>query len=206
MRTRFGLTEITFVGDRGMITTARITALRKLPGASWVTALLAPAIKALLEVGAIQMSLFDETNLAEIAHPDYPGERLVVCLNPALAEQRARTRAALLQATETNLARLAARVAAGRLKDPTKIALAAGRVVNKHKMAKHFELAIATGSISFTRRDERIDFEAATDGIYVVRTTLPPLRRPPPRKRQPRPPPRRNRSPPTRTCSNTYAP
>ncbi|MHB8449543.1 MAG: IS1634 family transposase [Mycobacteriales bacterium] len=174
VRTRFALTEITFVGDRGMITTARIDALRELPGASWITALRGPAIKALLESGAIQMSLFDETNLAEISHPDYPGERLVVCLNPALAEQRARTRSSLLAATEANLAKLAARVAKGQLKDATKIALAAGRVMNKHKMGKHFELSIATGQISFTRREERVETEAATDGIYVVRTPLPP--------------------------------
>lgn len=173
VRTRFGLTEITFVGDRGMITTARIDALRKLPGASWITALRGPAIKTLVACGAIQLSLFDEASLAEITHPDYPGERLVVCSNPALAEQRARTRLALLAATEANLTKLTTRVAAGRLKDPTKIALAAGRVVNKHKMAKHFELTITTGSISFTRQVERVDTEAATDGIYVLRTPLP---------------------------------
>jgi hypothetical protein len=173
VRERFGLDDVTFVGDRGMITTARITALRKLPGASWITALRAPQIKALVEAGAVQPSLFDQANLAEISHPDYPGERLVVCRNPALAAQRARKRAALLQATEDALAKLAATVAAGRLKDHTKIALRAGRILAKHKMAKHFDLHVEQGAISFTRRTERIQAEAATDGIYVIRTPLP---------------------------------
>src|SRR6266516_4034385 len=173
VRERFGLHEVTFVGDRGMITTARITALRKLPGASWITALRAPQIKALAEAGAIQPSLFDQTNLAQITHPDYPGERLVVCRNPALGAERARKRAALLSATEDALAKLAATVAAGRLKDPTKIALRAGRIVNKYKMAKHFDLHVERGTISWSRRTEQIQAEAAIDGIYVIRTPLP---------------------------------
>jgi len=173
VRERFGLHEVTFVGDRGMITTARITALRKLPGASWITALRAPQIKALAEAGAIQPSLFDQTNLAQITHPDYPGERLVVCRNPALGAERARKRAALLSATEDALAKLAATVAAGRLKDPTKIALRAGRIVNKDKMAKHFDLHVERGTISWSRRTEQIQAEAAIDGIYVIRTPLP---------------------------------
>jgi len=173
VRERFGLHEVTFVGDRGMITTARITALRKLPGASWITALRAPQIKALAEAGAIQPSLFDQTNLAQITHPDYPGERLVVCRNPALGAERARKRAALLAATEDALAKLAATVAAGRLKDPTKIALRAGRIVNKYKMAKHFDLHVERGTISWSRRTEQIQAEAAIDGIYVIRTPLP---------------------------------
>src|SRR6266516_1043082 len=173
VRERFGLHEVTFVGDRGMITTARITALRKLPGASWITALRAPQIKALAEAGAIQPSLFDQTNLAQITHPDYPGERLVVCRNPALGAERAHKRAALLAATEDALAKLAATVAAGRLKDPTKIALRAGRIVNKYKMAKHFDLHVERGTISWSRRTEQIQAEAAIDGIYVIRTPLP---------------------------------
>jgi hypothetical protein len=173
VRERFGRTDVTFVGDRGMITQARITALRTLPGADWITALRAPQLKTLLEAGAIQLSLFDETNLAEITHPDYPGERLVVCRNPALAEERARRRAALLAATEDALAALAATVAAGRLKDHTKIALRAGRVVGRYKMAKHFQLTVEEGAISWCRRTDRIAAEAATDGIYVVRTSLP---------------------------------
>src|SRR6266487_1017716 len=173
VRERFGLREVTFVGDRGMITSARITALRKLPGASWITALRAPQIKALAEADAIQPSLFDQTNLAQITHPDYPGERLVVCRNPALGAERARKRAALLSATEDALAKLAATVAAGRLKDPTKIALRAGRIVNKYKMAKHFDLHVERGTISWSRRTEQIQAEAAIDGIYVIRTPLP---------------------------------
>lgn len=173
VRERFGLNDITFVGDRGMITQARIDALRDLPGADWVTALRAPQIKALAEAGAIQMSLFDTANLAEITHPDYPGERLVVCRNPALAEQRARKRDDLLAATETALTKLAATVAAGRLKDHTKIALRAGRVLAKYKMAKHFDLTVDQGVISWARRTEQVQAEAATDGIYVVRTSLP---------------------------------
>jgi hypothetical protein len=173
VRERFGRTDVTFVGDRGMITTARITALRQLPGASWITALRAPQIQALVETGAVQPSLFDQANLAEIAHPDYPGERLVVCRNPALAAQRARKRAALLAATEDALATLAATVAAGRLKDHPKIALRAGRILAKHKMAKHFDLHVEQGTISWSRRTERIQAEAATDGIYVIRTPLP---------------------------------
>ena len=174
VRKRFGLNEITFVGDRGMITQARITALRKLPGAAWITALRAPQIKALAEAGTIQMSLFDQANLAEISHPDYPGERLVVCRNPILAEQRARKRDDLLQATEHALTRLAATVAAGRLKDHTKIAVRAGRLVAKYKMAKHFDLSVEQATITWSRRTDRIAAEAATDGIYVVRTSLPP--------------------------------
>src|SRR6266508_1429107 len=173
VRERFGLREVTFVGDRGMITTARIAALRKLPGASWITALRAPQIKALAEADAIQPSLFDQTNLAQITHPDYPDERLVVCRNPALGAERARKRSQLLDATEDALAKLQATVAAGRLKDHTKIAVRAGRIINKYKMAKHFDLHVEHGQISWARRPERIQAEAAIDGIYVIRTPLP---------------------------------
>src|SRR6266545_4988965 len=173
VRERFGLREVTFVGDRGMITTARIAALRKLPGASWITALRAPQIKALAEADAIQPSLFDQTNLAQITHPDYPDERLVVCRNPALGAERARKRGQLLDATEDALAKLQATVAAGRLKDHTKIAVRAGRIINKYKMAKHFDLHVEHGQISWARRPERIQAEAAIDGIYVIRTPLP---------------------------------
>lgn len=173
VRGRFGLDELTFVGDRGMITQARITALAKLPGASWITALRGPAIKALMAAGAIQLSLFDETNLAEITHPDYPGERLMLCRNPVLAEERARKRSALLGATEEALAGLARTVAAGRLKDHTKIAIRAGRLMNKFKVGKHFDLIVEQSAISWSRRVDQIEAEAATDGIYVIRTSLP---------------------------------
>src|SRR5664279_1398057 len=119
------------------------------------------------------MSLFDTANLAEITHPDYPGERLMVCRNPVLAEQRARKRDELLAATEGRLTKLAATVAAGRGKDHTKIAVRAGRLVAKYKMAKHFDLTVEQGVIAWSRRTEQVEAEAATDGIYVVRTSLP---------------------------------
>jgi hypothetical protein len=173
VRERFGLNDITFVGDRRMITQARIDALRELPGADCVTALRAPAIKALVVSGAIQMSLFDTANLAEITHPDYPGERLMVCRNPVLAEQRARKREDLLAATEAGLTKLAATVAAGRLKNHTTIAVRAGRLVAKYKMAKHLDLTVEPGVITWSRRTEQVEAEAATDGLYVVRTSLP---------------------------------
>jgi len=147
-RERFGPEEITFVGDRGMITKARISALSKLPGASWITAFRAPEIKTLVSCGAIQMSLFDEVNLAEISHPDYEGERLVVCRNPGLAARRAHTRAALLDTTDAALEKLRASVEAGRLKDHTKIALRAGRALGKYKMAKHFDLHVEEAQIT----------------------------------------------------------
>src|SRR6266511_1856728 len=170
VRERFGLREVTFVGDRGMITTARIAALRKLPSASGITALRAPQIKALAEADAIQPSLFDQTNLAQITHPDYPDERLVVCRNPALGAERARKRSQLLDATEDALAKLQATVAAGRLKDHTKIAVRAGRIINKYKMAKHFDLHVEHGQISWARRPERIQAMAATEVVGVYKS------------------------------------
>jgi len=173
VRERFGLEEITFVGDSPMITKARIAALSKLPGASWITALRAPDIKALVSSGAIQLSLFDEANLAEITHPDYEGERLVVCRNPGLTDRRAHTRAALLEATEAALEKLRANLEARRVKDHTKIALKAGQALAKYKMAKHFELHVEQGQITWSRRQGRIDQETATDGIYVIRSPLP---------------------------------
>jgi len=173
-RERFGLEEITFVGDRGMITKARVAALKELPGASFITAFRAPEIKALVACGAIHPSLFDETNLAEITHPDYEGERLVVCRNPTLAARRTRTRNALLDATDAGLEKLAAAVNAGRLKDPVKIARRADRVLQRYKMAKHFDLHVEEGQISWSRRQERIEAEASTDGIYVIRSPLGP--------------------------------
>jgi hypothetical protein len=156
-----------------MITSARIDALKEAGGFGWVTALRAPQIKALVANGAIQPSLFDEVNLAEIVHPDYEGERLVACKNPFLAAERARKREALLSATEVDLDKVASSVASGRLHDPGKIGLRAGRVLNRHKMAKHFEIEIADGVFSFSRRTEAIEAEAALDGIYVIRTSEP---------------------------------
>ena len=173
MKTRFGLHKVVFVGDRGMITKARIDALKDQGGYGWVTSLRAPDIKALVRDGAIQPSLFDLENLCEITHPNYPTERLVACKNPFLAEERARKRQALLEATEADLEKVRASVEAGRLRDPAKIGLRAGRVLNRHKMAKHFTLDIQEASFSFSRRQDAIDEEAALDGIYVVRTTEP---------------------------------
>ncbi len=173
VRGRFGLDRVVLVGDRGMITSARIDALRALDGAGWITALRGPAIRQLAESGAVQLSLFDRTDLAEITHPDYPGERLVACRNPALAAQRARKRAELLDATEAELARIKASVDAGRLRDPVKIATRLGRVANRFKMAKHFHTVVADGHFDYQRNHDQIAAEAALDGIYVIRTSVP---------------------------------
>jgi hypothetical protein len=174
VRGTFGLHRMIMVGDRGMITSARITALRELPGMAWITCLRGPAIKKLMDDGGpLQLSLFDEQDLAEISSPDFPGERLVACRNPVLAADRARKRGDLLQATEEDLGKIAAQVAAGRLKDPAKIGLRAGRVLNKRKMAKHITLDIGEGHITWQRNQASIGAEAATDGIYVIRTPVP---------------------------------
>jgi hypothetical protein len=174
VRTRFSLREVVMVGDRGMITSARIEALRALGGFSWITCLRAPAIRTLAEQGALQLSLFDETNLAEIAHPDYPGERLVACRNPALAAERTRKRQELLAATEGELEKITAAVSRDKrpLKGKDKIALRVGKVVNHYKMAKHFEIVIGENSLTFSRRGAEIDAEASLDGIYVIRTSV----------------------------------
>jgi hypothetical protein len=174
LRDRFGLSEMIIVGDRGMLTTARVDALREAGGFGWVSALRAPAVAALAaEDGPLQLSLFDQQSLAEISHPGYPGERLICCRNPALAEQRARKRGELLDATQAALGRVHAQVQAGRLVDPVKIGLRVGRVAGKHKMAKHFILDIGRGHFSFTRNTDAIAAEAALDGIYVLRTPVP---------------------------------
>jgi Transposase DDE domain len=174
VRGKFTLQQMIMVGDRGMITSARIAELRKLDGMAWITCLRGPAIKKLIaDDGPLQLSLFDEQDLAEIRSPDYPGERLIACRNPALAAERARKREDLLAATEADLAAIAARVAAGRIKDPDKIGVAAGKIINKRKVAKHFTLDIAPGQLSWQRNQPAIDAEAATDGIYVIRTPVP---------------------------------
>jgi Transposase DDE domain len=175
LKQRFHLDYVVLVGDRGMITQARITDDIKAAGLDWITALRAPAIKALLETGALQLSLFDQRDMASITAPDFPGERLVVCRNPDLAAERTRKRQDLLAATERDLARIQASVA--RKRDPLRgiaeIALAVGAVLDKHKMAKHFDLAITDVAFSFARKAAEIAVEAANDGIYVVRTSLP---------------------------------
>ena len=173
VRDKFNLAEVVMVGDRGMITAARIRALRKLGGMGWITCLRAPAIaKLAADQGPLQMSLFDQTDLAEICHPDYPGERLVACRNPLLAQERARKRGELLAATEALLAKIAAQVAARRLKSADKIGVKVGRVINKYKVAKHFTTTITDTTITWTRNQQTIDAEAALDGIYVIRTSV----------------------------------
>jgi Transposase DDE domain len=175
LKERFGLDHVVLVGDRGMITQARISDELKAAGLDWITALRAPAIKALREAGALQMSLFDERDMAAITSPDFPGERLIVCRNRALAAKRARKREDLLAATERDLARLAAAVTRKRqpLRGKAEIGLEVGAVLDKHKMAKHFALDITDTRFGFTRKTEAIAAEAALDGIYVVRTSLP---------------------------------
>ena len=173
IRSRFGLTDIVLVGDRGMLTSARIERLKESGGIGWVSCLRAPAIRRLVEAGDLQLGLFDERNLAEITSPEFPGERLVVCRNPALAEERTRKREALLVATEAALAKVARLVERGRLRSEAAIGLRAGRVVDAKKMAKHVALTIAEGVFRFERDEASIAQEAALDGLYVVRTNVP---------------------------------
>jgi transposase len=174
LKQRFGLSHVVLVGDRGMITEARITEDIKSAGLDWITALRGPAIKDLLNSGALQLTLFDKRDMASITSPDFPGERLVVCRNPDLAAARARKREDLLMATETDLAAIKAKV--GRKRDPLRgtaeIALAVGAVLNTYKMKKHFDLEITDTTFSFARKAAEIAAEAATDGLYVVRTNL----------------------------------
>jgi hypothetical protein len=174
IKSRFALTHVVLVGDRGMITQARLDAEIAPAGLDWITALRAPAIRALAEGGALQMSLFDERDMAAITSPDYPGERLIVCRNPDLARERTRKRQDLLAATEDNLATIAAAVSRAKkpLRGKAGIALKVGAVINRHKMAKHFELDIGETSFAFHRNADAIAAEAALDGIYVVRTNL----------------------------------
>src|SRR5580693_4513265 len=175
LKQRFRLDHVVLVGDRGMITQARLTEDIKSAGLDWISSLRAPAIKTLVESGALQLSLFDQRDMASITAPEYPGERLVVCRNPDLAAERTRKREDLLTATERDLTRIQTAVA--RKRDPLRgtaaIALAVGAVINKHKMSKHFELDITDAAFSFARKTTEIAAEAATDGVYVIRTSLP---------------------------------
>jgi hypothetical protein len=174
LKERFRLDRVVLVGDRGMITQARIEEDLKPAGLDWLTALRAPAIQALAESGPLQLSLFDDRDIGEIQSPDYPGERLIVCRNPALAAERARKREALLVATENQLTAVAAAVARRRrpLRGSAKIGLRVGAVLNRRKMAKHFVLSITDTAFTFTRDDATIAREAALDGVYVLRTTV----------------------------------
>ena len=175
LKTRFGLTRVALVGDRGMLTSARIESELRPAHLDWISALRAPQIKALVSDGALQLSLFDQQDLVEITHPDYPDERLVCCHNPVLADERARKRHELLGATEKELQKIAE--ATSRQKRPIrgreKIALRVGKVINHYKMAKHIHLEITDEAFSFSRNEESIAAEAALDGIYVLRTSLP---------------------------------
>ena len=175
LKQRFGLSHVVLVGDRGMITEARITEDIKSAGLDWITALRAPAIKELLNSGALQLTLFDTRDMASITSPDFPGERLVVCRNPDLAAERSRKREELLDATEKDLARIKTVVERKRnpLRGTAEIALAVGAVLNTHKMKKHFDLTITDDAFSYARKTAEIAAEAATDGLYVVRTSLP---------------------------------
>ena len=175
LKQRFALDHVVLVGDRGMITQARLTEDIKAAGLDWITALRAPAIQELVKGGALQLSLFDQRDMAAITSPDFPDERLIVCRNPDLAAQRTRKRQELLAATERDLARIQAAVARKRnpLRGAAPIALAVGAVIEQHKMRKHFELAITDHSFGFARKTVEIAAEAATDGIYIVRTGLP---------------------------------
>ncbi len=175
LKQRFALDHVVLVGDRGMITQARLTEDIKAAGLDWITALRAPAIQELVKGGALQLSLFDQRDMAAITSPDFPDERLIVCRNPDLAAQRTRKRQELLAATERDLARIQAAVARKRnpLRGVAQIALAVGAVIEQHKMRKHFDLAITDHSFAFARKTVEIAAEAATDGIYRVRTGLP---------------------------------
>ena len=175
LKDRFGLTRVCLVGDRGMLTSARISDELRPAQLDWISALRAPQIKALVEADALQLTLFDEQDLIEITSADFPGERLVCCHNPALAAERTRKRQDLLAATEKELTTIAAATARNKrpLRGQDKIALRVGKVINHYKMAKHFTLTITEDSVTFTRNQEAITAEAALDGIYVLRTSLP---------------------------------
>src|SRR5271170_6033722 len=175
LKKRFALNHVVLVGDRGMITQARIDEDLRPAGLDWITALRAPALQGLVGGGYLQMSLFDERDLAAVTSPDFPGERLIVCRNPDLARERARKREQLIAETERDLAKIAAATARKTrpLRGAAKIGLAVGAVLDKHKMAKHFDLTIADARFAYVRKTAQIAEEAALDGLYAVRTSLP---------------------------------
>jgi len=174
LKQRFGLERIVLIGDRGMITEARLEQTVKPAGFDFITALRAPAIRELVDAGQLQLSLFDDRDLAEITSPDYPGERLVVCRNPLLADERTRKRGALLDATERKLREIQARTQREkqRLRGKDKIGLAVGAVINRYKVSKHFEITITDDAFKFERKVDAIGAERALDGIYVLRTNV----------------------------------
>jgi transposase len=173
LRQKFGLSRVVLVGDRGMLTQPQIDKIKQQPGWGWITALTSVAIRSLVTHGALQLSLLDEKNLAEISSPDYPGERLMACYNPLLAEERGRKRRELLEATEKGLAKISKEVGRRKKKllKEAEIAFKVGRVLGRYKMGKHFELTIGDGSLQWKRRAEAIQQEEQLDGIYVIRTS-----------------------------------
>ena len=173
LRSSFGIERMVMVGDRGMISSKAIAELRQSPGVDWITALKSTTIRALVEQGQLQLGLFDERNLVEIDSPEYPGERLVACRNPELAKLRTHKREDLLACTERNLEKVRDRVRSGKLVGQDQIGVAVGRVINQYKVAKHFDLVIEDGTLRWARNAERIGAEAALDGIYIIRTSVP---------------------------------
>jgi transposase len=173
LRENFGIKRFVLVGDRGMISSKAIDELRQTDGIGWITALKSVSIRALMEKDQLQLGLFDERNLVEISSPEYPGERLVACRNPELAKLRAHKRAELLVATETSLDKIKARVDKGKLCGSDEIGVRVGKVINRYKMSKHFELSITASTFTFARKLDAIAAEAALDGIYIIRTSVP---------------------------------
>jgi hypothetical protein len=171
-RKAFGLDRLVMVGDRGMISNVQVEALRRLEGVDWITALKSGAIAKLAEGGQLQLDLFDERNLIGFTHPDYPGERLIACRNPALAKLRAAKRQDLIAATVRELEKVAVMVTGGRLKGAAKIGLRVGKVANKYKVAKHFEITIGEAALAFKVDEASVAAEAALDGLYVLRTSV----------------------------------
>ena len=173
LRQDFGIEQMVMVGDRGMISQTAIDEMRDIDGIGWITALKSASIRVLIERGQLQLGLFDERNLLQLSSPDYPGERLVACRNPELAKLRAHRREDLLAATEINLAKIKARVTAAKLAGQDKIGVQVGKIVNQYKVAKHFVLDIGEHSFAFQRKHDSIAAEAALDGLYIIRTSVP---------------------------------
>ncbi len=173
VRNDFGIAEFVMVGDRGMISHKAIDELREHDGIGWITALKSASIRSLVEQGHLQLGLFDERNLFELSHPQYPDERLVACRNPERAKLRAHTREELLAATEKNLQKVQRSIVNGRLNGQDKIGVRVGKVINQYKVAKHFHLAIQDDTFTFERNTENIAAEAALDGVYIIRTSVP---------------------------------
>ena len=173
IKKRFGLSRVVLVGDRGMLTQTQISTLKKHPGIGWISALRSSQIKGLVSRGFLQLSLFDERNIAEISSPEYPGERFVACFNPLLAEERRRKRDELLRATEESLKKIQAQIGRRKKKPMSReeIGLKVGRVINRYKVAKHFRVEIRENHLYWERRQENIEKERALDGIYVIRTS-----------------------------------